>query len=122
MRIKEEEEINTITLTAHHISKNHTAAGIYSGVEAVIDKRGLWLERLETSITKSHPNFEHNIPLPGELHLRKLRGKFVSLDTCDTATLLGKNLCKRIGKVAEEKQLVPLMIEGVIIKTKVELC
>ena len=54
--------------------------------------------------------------------MRKLRGKFVLVDTCNIATLLGNSLCKRTDEVAEEKQLAPLMIEENIGKTKVESC
>ena len=74
MRIKEEEEINTIILAAHYLLKNHIAAGICSSIEVVINNGVLWLERLEISITKLYTNYQHNIPSLDKLHLGKLRG------------------------------------------------
>ena len=64
----------------------------------------------------------YNILSQSTLHLGKLRRKFVSVNTCNTATKLGKNLCKIIDQVAEENQLVPLMIDREIVPTSVKPC
>ena len=56
------------------------------------------------------------------MHLIKLRDKFASVDTCNTNAKLGNNLCKKIDNVAEDKQLLPLMIDGEIVKTTIEPC
>ena len=75
-------------------------AGIYLGVELVIDTCHLQLDRLKSAIGKFHPSYNYNIPSKYELHLEKLRGKFVLVNVCNTATLLGNNSCVMQQKIS----------------------
>ena len=47
--------MNVIALTAHHVSKIHTADGVCRGVVSMIDAGGSWLERLQTSMSNLYP-------------------------------------------------------------------
>ena len=107
MIIKEKDVSNALVVKAHHIAISHAAEGIQHGIESTIDNSGTWLDRIQVSMLRLHPSCIHNIPSADEIHLEKLKGQFASLDACNTATILGNNLCKRIDEVSEDKQINP---------------
>ena len=81
MRIKEKEKYNVLTVTAHHVPKNHVAAGVYKGVESVTSANSVWLVQLRNKKVQTQLDYKHNMTAPKSMHLSKLKGKFVSLNT-----------------------------------------
>ena len=88
----------------------------------IIERGGKWLDRLRLDIDATYPDFSHDVPPSDELHIGKLQGGFASLDTCNAAKLLGRNLIKKVDAIAEEKLVIPLKINDQVMKTKLEPC
>ena len=122
VKIKENGKHADLLVAAHHMAQCHTAEGVKEGIEFVIDRSGIWLDRLGEAMLELHPEYEGNLPSSDEIHLGKLKGQHVSTDTCATANKLSRNLVERIDEVAEEKQVPPLMINGTEVHTSVEPC
>ena len=121
-RIKEKYVHNALAVTAHRIEISHAVEGIQHGTKSIIDNSGTWLDRIKASMLRLHPSCICNALSEDKVHLGKLKGQFVSLDACNTATKLGNNSCKKIDEVSEEKQITPLMIDSVEVATSLEPC
>ena len=80
------------------------------------------MERWRDDMEENEPDFIHDTPPRDDLHLGKLQGQFVSLDTCNTAVNLSEGIVKLIDDTAKEKDQPPLVVDGQAMETSHEPC
>ena len=88
----------------------------------MIDRAGIWLTRFKKETKECYPDYQHDVPEASELHLGRLQGKNITLDTCNAARKLGRDLVERVEEVALRRNVTPLKTNGKEMKTTVEPC
>ena len=122
VKIKEGNNYNDLTITAYEIGEYHNVEGIGNCIDIAIDKLGIWVDRWSEDIAEHHLNFIYNIPSSSDIHLGKLQGGAITLDTCNTAMCISNNLATKIEVVTEKKGIDKLTINGEVLKTRVKPC
>ena len=122
MRILEDKSYVLLTISAHCIAKVRTAQEICLGIQDVLDRSGIWVNRLKYHVKKNYQEYTYDIPSSKEIHLGKFAGGFITLDTCNTARKLGIELRDKIKQVIEETQIDPLIVNEKVMKIEIEPC
>ena len=82
----------------------------------------MWVDRLKHHVEEHHPEYVHDTQGSDQMHMGKFDGGFITLDACNTAMKLGRELRAKIEEAVAELHIDPITVNDKEMKTEIEPC
>ena len=80
----EDDNYVPLTVSTHYVAKEHTAEGMFLGIQETLDRLGLWVKRLKSYVEEYFPMYAHDIPDAEDINMAKfIKGR---ANMCHCAT------------------------------------